>query len=44
MGSSPGFASIPVDNGRPIQTRFPYGSGLEDLSPPTTITRRIIIQ
>jgi hypothetical protein len=32
MGSSPGFASIPIDQLRPIQTRFPYGSGPEDLS------------
>ena len=32
MGSSPGFASIPIDQLRPVQTRFPYGSGPEDLS------------
>ena len=32
MGSSRSFASTPSDIGRPIQTWFPYGSGLEDLN------------
>jgi hypothetical protein len=32
MGSSRRFASAANDNIRPIQTRFPYGSGPEDLN------------
>ena len=44
MGSSRSFA--PTANAqRPIQTRFPYGSGPKGLNrQPQTVTRRIIMQ
>ena len=50
MGSSRSFGSATNDltilaNGlRPIQTRFPFGSGPEGLNQPRTATRRIIMQ
>src|SRR3954470_17701664 len=45
MGSSPGFASIAPDMGRPVKTRFRCGSPPEGVNlGPDTVTRRIIMQ
>ncbi len=44
MDRSPGFGSIAHDFIRPIQTRFPCGSGTECLNLAVTITRRTILQ
>ena len=44
MGSSRSFGSATNDSIRPIQTRFPFGSGPEGLNQPRTATRRIIMQ
>jgi hypothetical protein len=44
MVRSPGFGSIPRYKIRPIQTRFPYGSGYQLLNLQRRITRRLILQ
>ena len=43
MGRSPRFASTTSDYGRPIQTRFRYGSA-RCFALPLTVTRRLIMQ
>ena len=44
MGSSPGFASTASDNVALFRLGFPAAPPLKGLTPPDTVTRRIIMQ